>query len=339
MTLSKLLKGCLIGSVACLISQVAYAQNPPMRYEIMQQHLVDQPAQMRIIANENLKNIDVTIHHCANKPIKQHIDKMKAGEIQMISWKQNEGKYQCNIQITGRTGLDTAWNVNASHEFVSTSPIQLNVNLRELAPDVSDVMLHANKAFQKAQITVTAEDGTRIDTVEKEVGNVKDYKLAWTPNGKPPALLQIRIDDGTGAWATNTIFYFKVPHTDIVFDTNHADIRNDQTVHLQETLDKMKDILNAHQKVAVDLYITGHTDTVGSTTDNDKLSLNRAKSIASWFRQNGLTIPMYYRGAGERGLAVQTPDNTPNEQNRRAVYILSNRPPLEANSLGEWRKL
>jgi hypothetical protein len=48
---------------------------------------------------------------------------------------------------------------------------------------------------------------------------------------------------------------------------------------------------------------------------------------------------MYYRGAGERGLAVQTPDNTPNEQNRRAVYILSNRPPVESVSLGSWHKL
>ena len=80
-------------------------------------------------------------------------------------------------------------------------------------------------------------------------------------------------------------------------------------------------------------------DTVGSAASNDKLSLNRAKAIASWFRKHGLSIPTFYRGAGERSLAVPTPDNTPNEKNRRAVYILSNRPPLDSADLGGFTKL
>lgn len=336
--ISRIVGGLTFGMAMCVLLPLASAQDP-MRYEVMQRHLANQPAQMRIIAKDSLKNIDIVIHNCSDRPVKKHISSMKSGEIQTISWPQDAGRYQCIVQMTGYTGLDSKWTVNANHEFVSTHPIKLDVNLRELSPEVSDVTLHASKPFNKAKITVTAEDGTHIDTVEKSVGMVKDYKLEWTPNGKPPALLEIRIDDGTGAWATNTIFYFKVPHTDIVFDTNKYEVRKDQDVHLQETLDKMLEILAKHERVAVDLYITGHTDTVGSVSANDKLSLNRAKSIAGWFRKHGLKIPMYYRGAGERALAVQTPDDTPNEKNRRAVYILSNRPPVESVSLGDWHKL
>ena len=333
-----LFAGLILISTVSMTAASASAQEP-MRYEVMQRHLASQPAQMRIIAKESLKNIDVVIHNCADKPVRQHIASMKTGDIQTISWSQAAGKYQCNVQIVGYTGLETKWTVNTTHEFISAEPMTLNVNLRELSPEVNDVTLHASKPFTQTQIKVTAEDGSLIDSVEKNVGMQKDYKLEWTPNGKPPALLEIRIDDGSGAWATNTIFYFKVPHTDIVFDTNKSDVRKDQDVHLQETLDKMLEILSKHQRVAVDLYITGHTDTVGSAAANQKLSLNRAKSIASWFRKHGLNIPMYYRGAGERGLAVETPDNTENEKNRRAEYILSNRPPVESVSLGEWHKL
>lgn len=336
--LHHVLAGLAACMATCMFSTMTFAQDS-VRYEVMQKHLSGQPAQMRVIAKEALKNIDIVIHNCADRPVRQHIASMKNGEIQTISWQQAPGKYQCQVQMTGYSGLDSKWTVNNVHEFVSLNPISLNVNLRELSPDVSDVTLHANKPFNKAQITVTAEDGTLIDKVEKTVGMLKDFKLEWTANGKAPALIEIRIDDDNGAWATYTIFYFKVPHTDIVFDTNQSEIRKDQDVHLLETLEKMQEILGKHQRVAVDLYITGHTDTVGSASANDKLSRNRAKAIAAWFRGHGLNIPMYYRGAGERGLAVQTPDNTPNEQNRRAVYILSNRPPVESVSLGNWHKL
>lgn len=311
----------------------------PLRYEVIDKHTVDAPAQFRLIANMPLQNVRVSISNCAPAPVDQFFESLASGETRTFQWHQPEGNYNCHIRINGHAANDTPWTFAADHVFASIHPIQLNVNLRELAPEMHDVTLHASRPMKKASIRVTAEDGSIIDTVEQTVPNTNAYKLSWTPSEKKPAMLEIKVWDIHDAWATNTIFYFQIPHTDIVFDTAKYAIRRDQEHHLKESLDKILDIIKTHERVAVDLYITGYTDTVGSAASNLKLSLNRAKAIAAWFKKNGLQIPTYYRGAGENSLAVPTPDETPNEQNRRAVYILSNRPPLDTATLGEFAKI
>ena len=77
----------------------------------------------------------------------------------------------------------------------------------------------------------------------------------------------------------------------------------------------------------ITLYIAGHTDTVGNPTHNFKLSQDRARSIAAWFRKRGVKIPISYEGFGETSLAVKTADNIDEVKNRRADYILSDGPP------------
>ena len=79
--------------------------------------------------------------------------------------------------------------------------------------------------------------------------------------------------------------------------------------------------------VDVNLYIAGHTDTVGQKAYNRRLSMRRARAIAEWFRRRGVTIPIYYRGFGEEALAVATPDETPEPRNRRAEYVVSGEDP------------
>ncbi len=335
---------CGLGAcgLLCAAANTALAQDP-LRYEVMQHHSADQPAQLRIIANESLQDVEVAITNCAPQVVRQQFGSMKKGEVKTISWNQNPGKYNCGVSISGKLNMGGAVSVRNTHEFVcgASTPLSLNVDLneiKELVPTTNHVVLHASRAFNRASITVTAEDGTVIDTVDKAVGAMKDYTLSWKASAKKPVLLEIKVtDETTGSWASNTIMSFLIPHTDVVFDTNKYNIRPDQEQYLHEPLEIILDKVRKFDRVAVNLYITGHTDTVGPDNKNVKLSLNRARSIASWFTQHGLSIPTYYRGAGERGLAVDTPDNTPEERNRRAVYILSNIAPVDG--LGSWTKL
>ena len=330
-------------SLCCaLFATQAWAQNSaqgPIRYEVFDRHGVDTPAQFKLIANTTLKDVNVKIYNCGQAPITQYFAEIRSGDSRLIQWSQAEGTYSCQFVITGKNDFGNSINFNQTHTFYAMTPLQLDVNLRELTPEMNDVTLHASKPMTRASITVTAEDGSHIDTVEQPIARTKTHKLVWKPNDKKPAMLEIKAWDDKNSWASFTIFYFQIPHTDIVFDTAKYEVRRDQEHHLQESLDKILEVIQTHQRVAVDLYITGYTDTVGSAASNDKLSLNRAKAIASWFRKHGLSIPTFYRGAGERSLAVPTPDNTPNEKNRRAVYILSNRPPLDSADLGGFTKL
>ena len=58
------------------------------------------------------------------------------------------------------------------------------------------------------------------------------------------------------------------------------------------------------RRPAPDIVVIGHTDTVGTVSSNDRLSLARAERIQS-------------AGRGERELLVPTEDNTPEPRNRR----------------------
>ena len=64
--------------------------------------------------------------------------------------------------------------------------------------------------------------------------------------------------------------------------------------------------------------VWGFTDTAGPADYNQALSERRADAVADYLESQGVTRDrLVVRGFGETNLAVQTPDNTPNAQNRR----------------------
>ncbi|MFW5966579.1 MAG: OmpA family protein, partial [Persicimonas sp.] len=72
-----------------------------------------------------------------------------------------------------------------------------------------------------------------------------------------------------------------------------------------------------------------------------KLSNDRARALARWFREAGLDIPVYYQGFGESVLAVDTPDETEEPKNRRAVYVLGNAQPPTSETFpkSNWKEV
>lgn len=85
-------------------------------------------------------------------------------------------------------------------------------------------------------------------------------------------------------------------------------------------LEKM--LAEMSERKAVEIVITGHTDTVGPAADNDRLSLARAQSVErslrDTFAAKGVQSDAVTAvGRGERALLVPTPDQTAEPQNRR----------------------
>ena len=97
--------------------------------------------------------------------------------------------------------------------------------------------------------------------------------------------------------------------------------------------------------IKVKLYVAGHTDTVGSKDHNRKLSLDRARAIAEYFRKKGLAIAIVYEGFGEDVPKVETPDDTDEPKNRRVDYVLgaaTSSPPFSGAYRGvaaEWKSV
>lgn len=76
------------------------------------------------------------------------------------------------------------------------------------------------------------------------------------------------------------------------------------------------------QRKAVEVVITGHTDTMGASGDNDRLSLDRAKAVERELRDSfaarGVGAESVTSvGRGERELLTKTADRVAEPRNRR----------------------
>jgi outer membrane protein OmpA-like peptidoglycan-associated protein len=72
-----------------------------------------------------------------------------------------------------------------------------------------------------------------------------------------------------------------------------------------------------------DVLVVGHTDTIGDTVGNDRLSAQRAERVKGFLVDIGIAADrIRTAGRGERELLVPTADNVEEERNRRVEIIV-----------------
>ncbi len=202
----------------------------------------------------------------------------------------------------------------------------------------------------KVLLTVKTEEGAIIDDVQEDfTGKPAGAPLVvrWQQTkDQPTGSISLRmydrdehyIDQEYSAW------YVPIPHEEVNFRTDSSDIDPAEVPKLDAAFAKIQEVLaldKAREHKNLTLYIAGHTDTVGNNAYNLQLSLRRAQSLARWFRQKGVRIPVAYEGFGETVLRVETPDNTDEVRNRRADYIIADEaPPMTGTTVkAAWRRV
>jgi outer membrane protein OmpA-like peptidoglycan-associated protein len=172
--------------------------------------------------------------------------------------------------------------------------------------------------------------------------------VSWNPSSDAAVgKIELRAYDAQGNWVGVEIapWFVNIPHDDVNFKTDSSEIEAAEVPKVEAAFGKIaealaKDSAAGRMHAGITLYIAGHTDTVGSPTHNFKLSQDRARSIAAWFRKRGVKIPISYEGFGETSLAVKTADNIDEVKNRRADYILSDGPPTLSNAFKpSWKRI
>lgn len=83
-------------------------------------------------------------------------------------------------------------------------------------------------------------------------------------------------------------------------------------------------LTDARSRAAVDIQVTGHTDTMGSLERNDRLALKRAEAVVDWLISDSGVDPRMIRavGRGEREPLVPTGDNVAEARNRRVEIFV-----------------
>lgn len=87
------------------------------------------------------------------------------------------------------------------------------------------------------------------------------------------------------------------------------------------TVDKLKAVLATWP--APHLSVVGHTDLAGAQEFNDKLSMQRAQTVAGFLIKAGIPARQIETAArGKREPVVHTADGVPNQMNRRVVITV-----------------
>jgi outer membrane protein OmpA-like peptidoglycan-associated protein len=218
------------------------------------------------------------------------------------------------------------------------SPLRVQVDKSKVDLKQHRLEVKMSHPAGKVKITVHGESGAVLADEEQDfAGRAAGTPLVvtWSPSSDDAvAKIELRAYDAAGSWVGVELspWFVPIPHEDVNFRTDSADIDAAETPKLEAAYTKLGEVLakdkeHGRMHAALTLYIAGHTDTVGSDAHNIKLSQARARSIAAWFRQRGVRLPIAYEGFGETSPAVRTPDNTDEARNRRADYILSDDPP------------
>jgi outer membrane protein OmpA-like peptidoglycan-associated protein len=227
--------------------------------------------------------------------------------------------------------------------------VLLQVDIAKSDVDLPARTLHfrLNKPAKSSDVKVYSPDGVLLAKASRTYHGAlagDRLSISWPSLGENEDnfRLELKVTDKENYWATWEIvrFYVEIPHDDVVFATGKWNIPPSETNKLEASLTLLKSTIQTHGKtMPCQIYVAGFTDTVGGVDDNRKLSQKRARAIAKYFMRQGLrTIPIFARGFGEEVLSVATGDNAPEEQNRRAVYIVSTFPP-EIQGPGTWAQV
>jgi outer membrane protein OmpA-like peptidoglycan-associated protein len=232
-------------------------------------------------------------------------------------------------------------------------PLDLTVSLREppklsVAPADLDLtaqrlVLAADRPLDDVQIDVFGPDNVRIGGGRTPAGGVDRVPVTWASEGEIVRIdVTARDDAGIAARLELIPWSYAIPHEDVIFATNAAEIAPSEVPKLEAAWTELQSVVARYGSVVeVRLYVAGYTDTVGDAASNQALSERRARSIAAWFRDRGFKGPVAFQGFGESAPAVPTADGVDEPRNRRALYVLAARPPATSADLprADWRPL
>jgi outer membrane protein OmpA-like peptidoglycan-associated protein len=227
------------------------------------------------------------------------------------------------------------------------SKLQIQVDRSKVDLDAHRLEVQMNRPASRIEIKVYGEDKAQLaaETIRPKSSSAGEpIAVHWSQSGKEPvALIELFGYDDEDNWVGVAIvpWNVKIPHEEVNFETDKATIQKSEVGKLQDSLSRINAAIQRYQQLGkIQLFIAGHTDTVGAPAYNLDLSRRRAQSIAAWFVKNGLSIPVAFEGFGESTPLVETKDEVDEPRNRRVDYILSVEPPVSKKGrAAAWRYL
>jgi flagellar motor protein MotB len=329
---------CLVVAGVCATSSVAAQQ---MSYKLRDRVEPGERPAVILVMRESIERLTVVLTRDDGKAFKFKKRRPKVGNEIVFTFPQKAGKrhYTASIEMTLSDGrLSKA---NAEFDIVVAARVEIDIDWSRSGIDRKQLTFVASGRLEKATMKVLGPAGL-IDDVEVSLSAFEPgaaLVLPWTGDGEVHRI-SVKFEDRWGFWQGFESVRVDIPHEEVIFDSGKSSFKGSEAAKLDETYRLIVAELGKYDELPISLYVGGYTDTVGAKAGNLTLSFARARAIATYFRRKGLRTPILYQGFGEDVLAVATADEVDEQRNRRAVYILSNAPPVSAQlPSADWRVL
>jgi outer membrane protein OmpA-like peptidoglycan-associated protein len=264
-------------------------------------------------------------------------ESLPAGAVQDIIWRQSRPgieHFRGKIRVRPVDGAAEEMNVEFDAGLLTGLEIAIDRSKVNLA--LGELEFTASREVEKAELKLRDERGQVIHqdtlTFHQEAAGTPLY-VRWPPK-QAVARIDLRIFDAFGTYVGVAVVPWSVsiPHEEVNFPLDSAVIGSAEKPKLEASLRQINDAIKRHKDIGdISLFIAGHTDTLAAADYNKKLSKERARAIASYFKQRGLPVPIFAYGFGESLPLVPTVDNTDEPRNRRVDYVVAVEPPRNVN--------
>ena len=344
---------CLFGLIALGLTSLTLSPRiarADWGYQVTEQVKPGQRAKLTFRPPLRLKSVQVTLNGGA-RPIIKKISQLRSDRSHSISFKVPKGHSQWVADISGLSSTGERRSVRFEFSVLSAGPLKMSFLTEQSSLEEGLLTFKANRGLREVELKAYGDEGQSLWEDKVEIKPKGALQVAtFNTREEIPRRLELKVYDPYGFWQTVRVvrWYAEIPHEDVLFTSGSAEIQSSESAKMRDALDAVNQELDKFREamgdpnasVDLQLYVAGYTDTVGQPQDNAKLSTQRARSIAQYFRVKGIQIQILYSGFGERGLLVETPDSTDEPKNRRALYVIANTPPQGATfPQARWRAL
>lgn len=324
---------CLLALAAAALLAVGAgrtARAQPVSFELRGDVPVGQKPALRVVAVQPVTDLRIELQRDDGKDFRlRHPALAKGQSVTLPIGDGAAGKASYRGTISAQVAGAPRWSDELVFETLVRAPIKIGYDIDHLDLDKRVLQFRMSRPAGSAELTAIGEDGKELGTgaatYKKEAPDTW-LSITWTqPPGTRVMMLRLRAVAADGLSATLELvpWSVEIAHEDVSFATDSAVIERAEEAKLDASLARIAEAVKRSERfMKLRLYVAGHTDTVGPDGKNRKLSLDRARAIAGYFRKHGVTLPIAYAGFGEAVPKVKTADNVDERANRRADYVL-----------------
>lgn len=332
---------CAVGGLGLFGPSVAEAF--PTQVEVLGIVPLGKAPRLIVTAQENAQRAKVSLKREDGRAFNFTLGNIAPGFRKEFVLDSRPGRHQYDGTMTAVVEGET---ISSPLHFktVVAPPIKIRVNRDKLDLEGRSLEIQTSREVSRLSLKVI---GLGAEVLAEESVSVeawapkKPLRITWPPVDRKDLLrLEVRVEDEDGFFngVALTPWSVEIPHEEVLFASASSEVKASEEPKLKDSLQEIEGALQRFSQIkGVQLFIAGHTDTVGGAAYNRRLSRKRARAIAAWFVKNKVPVRVFYEGFGEAALKVRTKDEVDEPKNRRVDYILG----VEAPSLrgGSWKRL